>query len=202
MTTELIKHNPLLKKPLLTLLSLAEREPNADRRALETAALAVWQDSFSQSPAVSVDILVRHGALTEQVFVNGEPYDDTLQDLQLDENVADDAQAEARITLTDAGRELLAAFAPEVTLASLLNERPQYREAFLTVLRACSSAAGCSRADLEAALTSRPELAPDPSTGRARVYPQFFIDALESAGGIAWQNAWHTTTAGASLIEA
>lgn len=200
MTSDLIDHNPLLKAPLRAMLALSEQHPDADRRMLEQQALATWDDAYPQSPATAVDILVRNGALTEQVLVDGAPYEGTLEDVQMDENVLEDAVAEVRITPTDLGRELLQAYAPEATLRALVDGKPHYRTAFTTVLAACDTEEGCSRAKLEAVLNALPEHAPDPATQQTRVYPQFFIDALESAGGIAWQGAWRTTDAGKALI--
>ena len=89
MEHELIKHNPLLKKPALLMLALAET--TAERTALEEAAAAAWAPNFSQSPAATIDILVRAGALEEQLLINGEPYEGTLEDVQFDEAVPDDA---------------------------------------------------------------------------------------------------------------
>lgn len=201
-TNDLIEHNPLLKASLRTMLALSAAHPNADRRTLEEQALEQWDAACRQSPAATVDILVRNGALVQHVFVDGAPYDGTLEDLQLDEAVAEDAAAESRIALTDVGRELLDAYAPEATLRALIDGKPHYRAAFTAVLAACNAEEGCSRANLEAVLNALPELAPDPDTQQTRVYPQFFIDALESAGGIAWQGAWRTTDAGKALIAA
>lgn len=198
--TDLIDHNPLLKKPLLALLELAEQNPQGDRRGLEQAALEVWEDGYRQSPAVSVDILVRNGALTEQVYVDGEPYDGTMEDLQLDADVADDAAVESRVAVTDAGRQLLAQYAPSALLRSLFAEKPQYRDVFAAALRACAAEPGCSRADLEHTINEMPQLKPHPEAKPASVYPQYFIDALETCGGIAWNGSWHATEAGKAIL--
>lgn len=202
MTTDLIEHNPMLKKPLLAVLALCEQYPDENRRAIEERALSAWSDAYPQSPTVSVDILVRNGALTEQVHVDGEPYDGTLEDLQIDENVPDDATAESRIAMTGIGRDLLETYAPDATLRTLFADKPRYQPVFQTVLEACSTETGCSRTDLEQAINAMPQLEPDPSTKRTCVYPQFFIDALESAGGIAWDGAWRITDAGRAFIAA
>ena len=131
--------------------------------------------------------------------MDGEPYEGTLEDLQLDENVPDDTTAESRLAITDAGRALLDAYAPEHTLQALLAEKPRYRETFLAALRACASEPGASRADLERAIDAQPALSAD---GAQRVYPQYFIDALETAGGIAWTGAWRATDAGKAVVAA
>lgn len=196
MTTDVIEHNPMLKKPLLAILAISAQLPDESRDAVETRALETWDDAYQQSPAVCVDVLVRTGALTERLLVDGEPYDGTLDDLQADEAVPEDAHAETRITLTDAGRALLDAYAPEATLRALIQSKPAYRDVFAAVLDACSADEGASRAQLEDIINTFPQLQPDPPTQRTRVYPQYFIDALETAGGIAWNGSWHTTDTG------
>lgn len=202
MPNDLIEHNPMLKKPLLAVLVVSAQQAHESRQVIEERALEVWDDAYQQSPGVCVDILVRNGALTEQLLVDGEAYDGTLDDLQLDADVAEDAVAEQRITLTDTGRELIEAYAPDVTLRALIAEKPQYRDVFATILRACDAAQGATRSNLEVSISALPQLQPDPDTQRTHVYPQYFIDALESAGGIAWEGSWRTTDAGRALVSA
>lgn len=200
MTTDVIEHNPMLKKPLLAILAVSARFDGQNRDAVEACALETWDDTYQQSPAVCVDILVRAGALAEQLLVDGDPYDGTLDDLQSDEAIPEDAHAETRISLTDVGRTLLESYAPEATLDALIQSKPTYRDVFAAVLDACNAGEGASRAGLERVINTFPQLKPDPSTQRTRVYPQYFIDALETAGGIAWDGSWRTTDAGKALL--
>lgn len=202
MTSDLIEHNPMLKKPLRTVLAIAAQHASENRQVLEACAAEAWDDTYVQSPAVSVDILVRNGALTEELFVNGEPYEGTLADLQTDEAVPEDAVAESRITITDTGCELLDQYAPDKTLSTLLATKPAYHDVFAAALNACNAAEGATRADLERIINAFPQLQPDPATQRTRVYPQYFIDALEAAGGIAWDGSWRITLAGKAHLAA
>lgn len=190
MGEDIIKHNPMLKEPILTVLALAEEA--GDRATLEATALQVWEPFFSQAPAAVIDTLVRHGFLSQQSYVNGEPYEGTLEDMQLDESVPDDAVAEVRLAVTEVGRALAAAYDPASTLASLFGERPRYADAFSAILDAASADEGASREAIEAIVEAA---APTAADGK-KVYPQYFLDALECAGGIAWDGAWRTTDAG------
>lgn len=190
MGEDIIKHNPMLKEPILTVLALAEDA--GDRATLETTALQVWKPSFSQTPAAVIDTLVRHGFIAQQSYVNGEPYEGTLEDMQLDESVPDDAVAEVRLAVTEVGRALAAAYDPASTLASLFGERPRYADVFSAILDAASADEGASREAIEAIVEAA---APTAADGK-KVYPQYFLDALECAGGIAWDGAWRTTDAG------
>lgn len=200
MRIEVIGHNPLLKKPLLAILETCAEAGESDRAFVEEKAQGLWSEAYRLSPASCVDVLVRAGALIEVVLVNGSPYEGTLEDLQLDPNVADDAVVKSELRISEDGRELMEAYAPEVTLRSLMDERPQHAPVFETVLSACSAEGGCSREALEHAIEAvLPEEAKS-ETGNKRVYPQYYLDALETAGGIVWDGSWRTTTAGAAIL--
>ncbi len=202
MKTQLIEHNPMLKKPLCTILEQCADGGEADRADVEAAAQEQWSDAFRKTPAASVDILVRAGALEERVVVDDEPYEGTMEDLQLDPDVPDDAIAEALVRITDTGREMLAAYAPEKTLAALFEERSNHRVVFTAVLSACNAETGCSRPELEHVIEDALPAELKSEENGKRVYPQYFMDALEAAGGIAWEGSWKTTPAGAALLGA
>ena len=198
MGSNVIKHNPMLKQPIMLLLQLASK--TSDARELETMALQQWEPSFSQSPATVMDVLKRAGALEITTFMNGEPYAGTLDDMQLDESVPDDAEVSVQVQVTETGAELLAAYAPEHTLAQLFEEKPHYAEVFTGVLRQAAAPGGATREALEAVVDASPVSKPDAVTGQTKVYPQYFIDALETAGGIRWDGAWRATEAGTALL--
>lgn len=197
MTIELVNYNPAMKKPVACILNLFASESVRQRADVEAEAAQVWQDDFCQPAGTMVDVLVRNHALIEEVLVDGEPYDGTLEDLQMDENVSLDAEFEDRLTLTQAGHELAESIDPDFTMKALINERPHYKTIYTRVLNLCDSAAGASRETLESAVeqdgrVNNPE-------GK-RVYPQYFLDALESAGGIEWNGTWHITDAGKRVL--
>lgn len=197
MPIDLIEHNPLLKRPLLEVLALTEQMPTAIRAEIEDAAHAIDADSFTrQTPATIVDILIRNAALEERVFVNDAPYEGSLQDVQTDAAVADDAHVDQFLAITETGRELLDEYGGDKKLRELLAAKPHHAEVYQTMLNACATGNGCTRAELERAIEAMPHLAPNPATGIQSIYPQYFIDSLETAGGIAWQGSWHTTDTG------
>ena len=198
---DLIKDNPHLKKPVMVLLGFFEQAGDSEKREeLETAAQEKWHASFGRTPAAVVDILVRRRMLAEQVFINGEAYEGTLEAAQTDESLPDDAQVEVRLTLTEKGEDLRDAYAPGTTMHALYEDRPGYSEVFNAILWACSSEDGASRDDIEAQIAELEPLQPN-AQGHKTVYPQYFFDALESAGGIEWRDgAWKITEAGRQLL--
>ena len=193
MKINLVEHNPQLKKPVACMLGLAESNVPCDRRNLESLAAENWDEVFAQTPGAVCDMLVRSGAFTEQVFVEGERYSGTLESIQLDESIPLTAHVEVRLDLTADGRELACSIDPARTVSALFSERPHYRAVFARVIEACNCDQGASRNELEAAVEAQG--APKSPKGE-RVYPQFFIDALESAGAIEWKDSWRATDAG------
>ncbi|WP_296013498.1 hypothetical protein [uncultured Adlercreutzia sp.] len=198
MEHELIKHNPLLKKPALLMLALVET--TAERTALEEAAAAAWAPNFAQSPAATIDILVRAGALEEQLLINGEPYEGTLEDVQFDETVPDNASFENRVAVTETGRAIARAYDPKNLTADLLATRPAYAPVFRALIACCSAPDGATLPAMEAVVEAQPEAAVN-AEGK-KVYPQYFIDALETAGAIEWNGAWRATEAGRDQLAA
>lgn len=202
LTRDVIGRNPRFKKPALAILKLVRSHGDAGRAEVERLAADSWPASFPESPSVVVDMLVRNKALVDRVTVDGEPYRGTLEDVQLDESVSEDADVAETLALTQDGARLLQDYAPQTTIAKLFESHPHYADVYRAALWACDGEQGCTRSDLEEQIKAMPQLQPDPETGQTRVYPQYFIDALETAGGIEWDGAWRTTPAGREAMEA
>ena len=197
MAIDLVEHNPMLKKPVACVLALFAETETLDRATVEYQAGEAWSESYSQAPATVIEILVRNGALVEQLTVDGQPYDGTLEDIQRDESIPLEADVADSISLTEAGRDLAASIDPDFTMRQLLAARPHYREVFARVLNVCAADAGATRQAVEEAVEAQGNVM---SPEGKRVYPQFFMDALETAGGIEWDGAWRTTDAGCRAI--
>lgn len=203
MSIDLIEHNPLLKQSLLNILSICKQHPNTERSEFETlAAPALEGQALPHSVTTIVDVLLRNDALEEKVLVNGVVYDGTLHDVQTDANISDDAQVERYLSITETGEELLTEYAPHKKLNELLAEKPHHAPVYYAMLEACNRDSGRDRSTLENTIDALPQLAPNPATGEKTIYPQYFIDSLETAGGIAWQDQWHTTEAGRAVMSA
>jgi hypothetical protein len=210
MTTALMEHNPLLRRPLLAVLELSRRLPDAERGYVEREAskrIKAQGQRMSQTAATLVDILVRNGALTEQVLVDGRPYTGSYQDLRLDGEISEDRDVERLVSITAQGEDMLDEYSDSNRLARLLREKPHYLTTYINVLNACliASEAGCSRAELEGVIEAQLEQTDsqsDQSSGVRRVYPQFFLDSLEQVGGIVWRGSWQITEVGKEAVAA
>ncbi len=197
MAIDLVEHNPRLKAPVACVLGLLADGEARGRAELEEVAAEAWSSSFSQKPAVVIDMLVRAGAVSESLSVDGEAYEGSLEDIQLDESIPLESDVSDVVVITEAGRELASSIDPATTLRALFAQRPHYETVFKGVLAACLAEEGATREALEQAVEAGGAVI-SPEGGR--VYPQFFMDALESAGGIVWDGAWHATEAGRQVI--
>jgi len=70
-------------------------------------------------------------------------------------------------------------------LETLFLEDQKYRTIYLSILQLCKDAK--SRKEIEDSLVDNPLLE------NPKIYPSYFIDALEMAGGLLWNEHWETT---------
>lgn len=200
MSSELIDHNPMLKKPILLTLSICADLDGASRLLIEERAGESWEASFTHAPASVIDALIRSEYVTEQITVDGVAYNGTLEEAYRDDGVPDDAEVDALLGITESGKAVIASYAPEKTLAELIDSRPAYVTVFNAVLSACDSSDGASRDALEAVIDATISGNAISAADGGKIYPQYFLDALETAGGISWNGAWRTTEAGRAAI--
>lgn len=202
MSVEFIEHNTSFKKPAMLVLATCKDPDFATRGDVEAAVAEQWDAEWNHSPADTVEFLLAAKALDEEVTVDGEPYDGTLENIQLDLSVDESADVVARMQITEVGQQVLDDYAPAHTVAELLASKPAYHDVFRAVLEACTPDEGCTLPDLESAIEGFPQLKPDPQTHQTKVYPQYFIDALETAGAIEWTDSWRITQAGKEALSA
>lgn len=197
MAIDLVEHNPRLKEPVACVLRMYAEVETFDRAQLEEQLSQVWRESYSQAPATIIESLLRNGALAEQIVVDGQVYDGTLEDIQRDESVPLEAEVSDGISITQAGRDLAASLDPDFAMRGLLADRPHYRDVFARVICVCAASDGASREAVEQAVEQDGNVV---SPDGKRVYPQYFMDALETAGGIVWDGVWRATQAGLRAI--
>ncbi|MDR3437924.1 hypothetical protein [Telmatospirillum sp.] len=93
---------------------------------------------------------------------------------------------------TAAGRSVLEIENPSIRLCRLLDAEPAYRDVYRLVLQSCL--APKTRPEIESVLDGNPLLE------TPKLYPSFFIERLESAGGLEWDQKWRTTEAGEMFV--
>lgn len=98
-------------------------------------------------------------------------------------------EEEERWQTTEAGKRVAEVEAPGKRLLELLSKEPVYSEIYIQVLMFCQ--APRKRTEIEELLEGNPVME------KPKVYPTFFIQGLEEAGGLEWVDKhWRTTEAG------
>jgi len=94
---------------------------------------------------------------------------------------------------TPAGRKVIQDENAGSRLERLLTEDPVYRDIFIQALQSC--VVPMSRIAIESTLKGNALLE------SSKLYPGYFIEALERAGGLEWNGQWRTTKAGQEFLE-
>jgi hypothetical protein len=198
----LIEHNPLLKKPVLALLNTMTESQYDDRVDLEQACANIWDGSWRISPSETVNMCLREGLISQNVYVNGEPYAGELTDIQLDESIPLDAEVITKLNLNEAATQVIETYSAASLIEALFLDKPYFTNTFKSIIELCNAEGGASRSAIEEVATSSEEVRDHKAKTHTTVYPQFFIDSLESAGAIEWGGAWCTTEAGNDWLKA
>jgi hypothetical protein len=107
---------------------------------------------------------------------------------------AEDDNGDERWQTTDVGKKIAAIEAPAKRLLELLAQEPVCQDIYMQVLRFCQTPR--ARTEIESLLEGNPVME------KLKVYPNFFIQGLEEAGGLEWVDShWQTTEAGKGVLE-
>ena len=152
-----------------------------------------------QEPPILLESLIRHGGLARTLYVDGKPYGGTLQDLQADESISDDAELEQTLETTEAGVAFLTHEGPDTMLGQLFETDPENMEGFKLVLRSCDTQEGKTTAELQEILRSAGVLPCDERTGVELIHASYFTGALENVGALEWNGRrWLTNERGSA----
>ena len=93
---------------------------------------------------------------------------------------------------TPAGMRVVQHCSPGNRISNLLATEAAYAKVYVQLLQACTEPK--TRSEIESLLGNNPALE------SPKVYPIYFIDAMERAGGIEWNARWQTTKAGKNFL--
>lgn len=103
-------------------------------------------------------------------------------------------EEEERWQTTQAGKKVAEMEAPEKRLLELMDKEPAYSQFYMQVLKFCQTPR--TRAEIEGLLEGNPVME------EPKVYPKFFIQGLEEAGGLEWvDKKWRTTEAAKGVLQ-
>lgn len=194
--------NPALRVPATALLDAC-----AGGRREEIGLLAEVGDALKASGDLPVQplsavvaLLVRAGALSESLEIDGEPYAGTLEDAFGDESIPDGAEALIFESITEAGKAARANLDPARRTAALFDERPEHRAAFIRTLELCDVPGGLPTRELQEGLDADGLLHRDERTNIPHIYPSLYANLLKDVGCLAWDHAWVTTDLGRAVL--
>jgi hypothetical protein len=102
-------------------------------------------------------------------------------------------EEEERWGTTEAGQKVAEMEAPVKRLLELMSKEPVFSEIYGQVLRFCQTPR--TRSEVEEHLQGNPVME------ESKVYPTFFMQGLEEAGGLEWvDKRWRTTEAGKGVL--
>lgn len=178
----------------------------AEERPLEEAQRFCDDRRTSPSQILSasalVDVMVRVGALRQTILVDGVPYEGTLEELQADEAIPEDAVVAVSVRATEAGLSAAAAQCEERSLDRLIADHPHRAAAFHQVVAWCADE-GRATGELQELLKAADLLETEAARGIDGLHASYFTSALESVGALAWNGrAWIATDEGRAALAA
>jgi hypothetical protein len=96
---------------------------------------------------------------------------------------------------TQDGLNVLEAYTGESHLVAVLTEEGRYLPLYRRILEMVSARGGCPTKELDAAIDI------DPLCEQPRRFCGYFLDRLEEAGAVKWQDAWVSTKSGTKMLE-
>ncbi|MDE8702405.1 hypothetical protein PZH32_05430 [Adlercreutzia equolifaciens] len=191
--------NPSYATPAYDLVSFCEEERDFDE-AVQLLKNNTYPKTFVAAADGFVSLMVDNDFLAMNIYVDGEPYEGTFDDLVEDESIPVEAEVTYGVRATDLGRETVAPYAPTTQLAKLIESDEEAAPVHLRVLELCSAEGGCSKQELDRTLNAEGLIPHDERTGLISIYPAYYIDNLEKAGGLVWKNTWLATDEGREVL--
>lgn len=201
---ESVAGNPSMLPAVSALLSACSEQRQEEVALIEGLQKQLEAEGTCPVQPLSsvVRMLVRNGALTETLEIDGVPYDGTIEEAFEDESVSDDAKSLIYESITDAGRIALRELSPASRTASLFEADAKFTQGFIATLEACNKPEGSSTKELEQTLDAQGLLYRDSTNNIPTIYPSMYANKLKDAGCIAWDHAWITTKAGREALSA
>lgn len=196
----IFERNPSMRTLIMAAINGSQSEISFDRLA-KTLDQVKRPKTCTQTSRSVIALLVANGALKQTLYVDGAPYDGTLEDLRNDDGIGEDADISYTVQATDEGLGVAAMHAPGKALASLFSSKPLYVQGFLMILKGCAQKGGLPRDEINELLECNPHLVPhDPQTGTPLVRPAYFTGELEASGALVWDGMWRTTPEGKAFL--
>jgi hypothetical protein len=155
--------------------------------------------SARQSQYFLIMWLRQHGGLAELELDEGGDVVSPEQKEGLTEDEVDDLVATLAYETTDVGLVIVEEMDPKHRLVELLKIEPRHYDTYIEVLEFLQEPRGFAKVD--SLLRGREVLKVGRDALDQPMQPSVFVDRLERAGGIFWDEGWMITTEGKELLE-
>jgi hypothetical protein len=175
------------------------REPRALNDLEERVGEYPEYKSARQSQYFLITWLAQHEGLTELEIDENDNIVQPEQKEGLTEDEVDDLVADYAYETTDVGLALVDEMNPEHRLMELLEIVPEHYDTYIEVLEFLEEPRGF--ANVDSLLRGRDVLMVGRDSLDQPMQPSVFVDRLERAGGIFWDEGWMITPEGKELLE-
>lgn len=159
--------------------------------------------SALQTSTVLVNVLVEEGGLAyEEYDAEGTLLTDeriaALKEAGATDDDLFDMVARRMVSATSTGCAVVALLEPKRRVASYATSAPERTRIYRQLLSFCETPRTLD--DIKTLLDGDEALAPSERTSWQKLHASYFIDRMDEAGGLTWQNGWVTTEAGAAFL--
>lgn len=195
----MVQRNPSHREIYIRLLGYC-----AERRLLfETEEEVSGYPEFvhaAQSPYRLIRNVVEAGGLCWLELDEAGAVIDSAHKEGLSFDEIDDLIDQFALEVTEAGRIVAERLSPERRLGDLVDRFPRRVDAYLDVLGFCDEPRSFAEVEIFLKNNDVMKFATHPGDGKP-LHPSVFVDTLERAGGLVWDNGWKTTRRGRGLLE-
>ena len=196
-----LNDNAAYREMYLAVISYCETDKE-EADVVQACEAARTSKKQIQSAASIVSVLVSCGALKKTILVDDACYKGTLEELQVDESIPEDAEITVILQSTEDGLAAAALKEEELSFANLVAGCPQRIAAFELVLSLCAEPGGKSTQDLQEILGDKGMLEPEDDRDIDGLHASYFTGSLEHIGALAWiDRKWVATSKGQSILQ-
>ena len=194
---ECLQRERFYTEPLRKVLVLCMESKRQDEVATYLAGLPEMQRSAQSALQVIERLKVCRGLVTtivaDGIAITPEEYEETIQG----GSTGTFSEAYAMLTTSDAGRVVVDELSIANRLQLILEQHPQYLDAFTRVLKVCAKPQTLS--DIDDQLKQLGYKTSANKSGEC-LYPSFILDFLNQAGFLLWDSGWMISNEGKEAL--
>lgn len=194
----LLRH-PLHREILYKILAFCENRKSLEEIEAEIASYPEFGQA-TQNQYHLINVLERSGGLVRLEFdEEGNEVREARKEGLSDDEI-DDLIACYAFETTACGNQIVAQHTPLKRMIELLDIHPERKSTYIEVLERCNDHP-CTYKELEGLLKGRFVLRTGHGDSHQPIQPSVFLDKLEKAAGVAWDDGWQLTRWGKEILD-